>query len=58
MLALSVPCIAMINGHAFAGGCMFSFSHDYRVMRNDFGQLCMNEVELGLPLPPGMNGVV
>jgi len=30
MLALSVPTIAMINGHAYAGGCMFSFSHDFR----------------------------
>jgi len=30
MLAFPVPCIAMINGHAYAGGCMLSFSHDYR----------------------------
>lgn len=31
MLAFPVPCIAMINGHAYAGGCMLSFSHDYRL---------------------------
>ncbi len=27
-------------------------------MRKDHGVLCMSEVELGLPLPPGMNAVV
>ncbi|EAR85087.1 enoyl-CoA hydratase/isomerase (macronuclear) [Tetrahymena thermophila SB210] len=57
-LALAVPCIAMMNGHAYAGGCMLAFSHDYRIMRDDFGQICMNEVELHMPLPPGMNAVI
>ncbi|EGR30182.1 hypothetical protein IMG5_138860 [Ichthyophthirius multifiliis] len=58
LLAFPVPCISMINGHAYAGGCMLALAHDYRIMRNDFGQLCMNEVELGMYLPPGMNAVL
>jgi len=37
---------------------MLAFSHEYIVMRNDFGHLAMTEVELGMPLPPGMNAVV
>ena len=43
----------MINGYAIAGGCIFALAHDYRVMRNEFGYLQMNEIELGLALPPG-----
>jgi enoyl-CoA hydratase/carnithine racemase len=58
LLAFSLPTIALINGHAIAGGCMLAFAHDYRIMNTDIGRICLNEVELGAPLPPGMNAVV
>ena len=40
--------VGAINGHAFAGGALFSCAFDYRVMREDRGYWCMNEVEIGL----------
>eukprot|EP00744_Colponema_vietnamica_P013711 GILI01019233.1.p1 GENE.GILI01019233.1~~GILI01019233.1.p1 ORF type:complete len:242 (-),score=52.63 GILI01019233.1:933-1658(-) len=57
-LSLNVPSIACINGHAFAGGCMLALVHDYRVMRSGRGFLCINEIDIGLGLCPGMNAVV
>lgn len=58
MLALPLPTVAAINGHAFAGGAMFALSHDFRVMRGDRGFLCLPEVDLGMPLAPGMNALI
>ncbi len=40
-----------MNGHAFAGGCIFAIAHDYRIMRKERGFLCMNEIDIGLPMP-------
>ena len=42
--------VAAVNGHAFAAGAAISLGFDYRVMREDRGYWCMNEVEIGLPL--------
>lgn len=41
-----IPTLAMINGHAFAGGAMLASAHDLRVMNTDKGWLCLNEVFL------------
>jgi Delta3-Delta2-enoyl-CoA isomerase len=58
MLALPVPSVAAINGHAFAAGGMFAMAHDFRVMRADRGFFCLPEVDLGLPLADGMTAVL
>jgi Delta3-Delta2-enoyl-CoA isomerase len=48
LLVLPAYSVAAINGHAFAGGAMLSLAFDYRVMREDRGYWCMNEVGIGL----------
>jgi enoyl-CoA hydratase/carnithine racemase len=50
--------VAAINGHAFAAGAAISLGFDYRVMREDRGYWCMNEVEIGLPLDEGLFSVL
>ena len=46
--------VAMINGHAFAGGFFLALAHDYRVMREDRGFMCPNSASLGIPIPKGL----
>jgi enoyl-CoA hydratase/carnithine racemase len=58
ILGMEMITIAAINGHAFAAGAMLVCAHDQRVMRADRGYWCLNEVDLGLPLTPGMTALV
>jgi len=50
-LSYPMPTIALINGHAFAGGMMLAMHHDYRVFSGSKGFLCVNEIDFGAPLP-------
>ncbi|RMZ78475.1 hypothetical protein DV737_g3899, partial [Chaetothyriales sp. CBS 132003] len=54
LLTFPMPTIALINGHAFAGGLMTAMMHDYRIMNPHKGFLCLNELEFGAPLQPPM----
>jgi enoyl-CoA hydratase/carnithine racemase len=58
VLALDVPTVAAINGHAFAAGAMLALSCDAVVMREDRGYFCLPEADLGLPFTPGMNALI
>lgn len=58
VLALPVPTVAAVNGHAFGGGAMLAMAHDYRVMRNDRGFLCFPEVDINIPFTPGMAALI
>jgi enoyl-CoA hydratase/carnithine racemase len=58
VLTLPVPTVAAVNGHAFAAGAMLTLAHDARVMRGDRGYFCIPEVDLGMPLAPGMAGII
>jgi enoyl-CoA hydratase/carnithine racemase len=53
-----LPCVAAINGHAFAGGAMLALCHDYRITNGSKGFLCLNEVHFGAPLMTGMMACV
>lgn len=52
-----MPTVALINGHAFAGGLMLAMYHDYRVFNPSRGFLCLNELDFGVPLKPAMSSI-
>lgn len=58
ILCFPIPTVAAVCGHATAGGCMMALAHDYRYMRSDRGFIFLNEVEIKLPLTPGMNAII
>ena len=58
VLVLPVPTVAAVNGHAFAAGAMFALAHDLRLMRRDRGWLCIPEVDLRMPLHPGLTALL
>ncbi|GIZ45675.1 hypothetical protein CKM354_000883200 [Cercospora kikuchii] len=47
VLTFPMPTVALIPGHAFAGGFILALMHDYRIMNPAKGWLCMNEIQLG-----------
>ncbi len=51
IITLPVPTIAAMNGHAFGAGLMVALCHDVRIMREDRGFACANEMQLGLKIP-------
>jgi enoyl-CoA hydratase/carnithine racemase len=47
------PTVALVNGHAIAGGCVLALCCDRRVMSARAGaRMGLNEVALGLAFPP------
>ena len=54
MLRLPKPLVAAVSGHAYAGGAVLALASDSRVMaQGEFG-FALNEINLGMALPPGM----
>lgn len=51
VMTLPIPTVAAVNGHAFGAGFMIALCHDERVMREDRGYLCANEIEIGMRIP-------
>ncbi|KAH0846097.1 hypothetical protein AYO21_10119 [Fonsecaea monophora] len=54
LISYPMPTVALINGHAFAGGLMTAMMHDYRIMNPHKGFLCLNELDFGAALQPAM----
>jgi enoyl-CoA hydratase/carnithine racemase len=47
------PTVALVNGHAIAGGCVLALCCDHRVATSDpRARIGLNEVALGLTFPP------
>ncbi|XP_063920450.1 enoyl-CoA delta isomerase 1, mitochondrial-like isoform X2 [Zophobas morio] len=44
------PTVAVINGHATAGGCLLTLASEYRIMLNKF-TIGLNETQVGLTPP-------
>ncbi|MFG2193348.1 enoyl-CoA hydratase-related protein [Streptomyces sp. NPDC048639] len=58
LLALPVPTVAAVQGHAFAAGAILALAHDYRVMRADRGYICLPEVDIEIPFTPGLTALI
>lgn len=48
----AIPVVAAITGHAPAGGTVITLFCDYRVVAEGNWKLGLNEVQVGIPLPP------
>jgi len=51
-----IPIVAAITGHAPAGGTVLALFCDWRVMAHGDYKLGLNEVQVGIPLPPVIMG--
>ena len=51
LITFPLPTVCAVNGHAFGAGFMAALTHDVRLMREDRGYLCANELEIGLTIP-------
>ena len=52
MAASPIPIAAAVTGHAPAGGCVLALFSDWRVMASGEFKIGLNEVRVGLPMPP------
>ncbi len=52
MVAWEKPLVASITGHAPAGGCLLALSADHRVMAEGKFSIGLNEVPVGINVPP------
>jgi enoyl-CoA hydratase len=51
------PVVAVIHGHALAGGCVLALCADWKVLRRG-AIIGLNEVKVGVPLPFGVAHIV
>src|SRR5262249_7829044 len=52
LLALPKPVVAAVSGHTVAGGAVLALTADQRVLGEGDYRFALNEVDLGLQLPP------
>ena len=56
LYTVSKPTVAIVTGHATAGGCILALCCDYRFISQGRKMMGLNEINLGVPIPyPALN---
>ena len=58
LFAFPKPLIVAANGHAIAGGCIFTLAADYRLMAAGNGRIGIPELLVGVPFPAAVVEVI
>jgi len=58
LFAFPKPLIVAANGHAIAGGCIFTLCGDYRLMAAGEGRIGIPELLVGVPFPASVLEVI
>jgi enoyl-CoA hydratase len=58
LFAFPKPLVVAANGHAIAGGCIFTLAGDYRLMAAGNGRIGIPELLVGVPFPAAVVEVV
>lgn len=58
LFAMPKPLVVAANGHAIAGGCIFTLCGDYRLMAAGNGRIGIPEMLVGVPFPPAVLEVI
>ncbi|SHE40037.1 enoyl-CoA hydratase/isomerase family protein [Thermomonas hydrothermalis] len=58
LAASPVPVVAAMAGHAPAGGCVLALCCDYRIMANGPFRIGLNETQVGLVAPEGIQALL
>ena len=52
------PVISIVGGHAIAGGCLLALASDYRYGMHGMHRMGLNEMAIGIDLPPDMLTII
>ncbi|RYG39262.1 MAG: enoyl-CoA hydratase/isomerase family protein [Burkholderiales bacterium] len=58
LIACPVPVVAAMAGHAPAGGCVLALCCDYRIMADGPYRIGLNETQVGLVAPEGIQSLM
>jgi enoyl-CoA hydratase len=58
LFAFPKPLVVAVNGHAIAGGCIFTLGADYRLMAQGNGRIGIPELLVGVPFPAAVVEVI
>lgn len=58
LFSMPKPLVVAVNGHAVAGGCIFTLCGDYRLMAAGTARIGIPELLVGVPFPPTVLEIV